>query len=123
MIQIFLRHTPRLLRRYSLQQSLQFLACQSWYTLWSLSLAVMWAAPTLALVLHRPIADVSLARFLLFFLPVPLMSTLMWMWAGRWFQPAGLRLSWRGILLEIARWPVVLWALVNVLLNIKRPYM
>jgi cellulose synthase (UDP-forming) len=123
MIQIFLRHTPRLLRRYSLQQALQFLACQSWYTLWSLSLAVLWAAPTLALALHRPIADVSLSRFLLFFLPVPLMSTLMWMWSGRWFQPAGLHLSWRGILLEIARWPVVLWALVNVVFNIKRPYM
>jgi cellulose synthase (UDP-forming) len=123
MIQIFLRHTPRLLRRYSLQQAVQFLACQSWYTLWSVSLAVLWAAPTLALVLQRPIADVSLGRFLLFFLPVPLTSTLMWVWASRWFQPAGLRLSWRGVLLEIARWPVVLWALVNVVLNIKRPYM
>jgi cellulose synthase (UDP-forming) len=33
------------------------------------------------------------------------------------------RLSWRGILLEIARWPVVLWALINVLLRVKRPYM
>jgi cellulose synthase (UDP-forming) len=123
MIQIFLRHTPRLLRRYSPQQALQFLACQSWYTLWSLSLAVLWAAPTLALVLQRPIADVSLWRFLVFFLPVPLISTLMWVWSSRWFQPAGLRLSWRGALLEIARWPVVLWALVNVVLHIKRPYM
>jgi cellulose synthase (UDP-forming) len=48
---------------------------------------------------------------------------MMWCWARRWFQPTGLRLSWRGVMLEIARWPVVLWALVNVLLGIRRTYM
>jgi cellulose synthase (UDP-forming) len=118
-----LRHTPRLLRRYRVRQAVQFLACQSWYTLWSLSLAVLWSAPTVALVLQQPIAAVSVGRFLLFFLPLPLMSLLMWLWSRPWFQPAGLRLSWRGVLLEIARWPVVLWALVNVVLNVKRSYM
>jgi cellulose synthase (UDP-forming) len=48
---------------------------------------------------------------------------MMWCWSRRWFQPSGLRLSWRGILLEIARWPVVLWALINVLFGITRTYM
>ena len=123
MIQIFLRHTPRLLGRYSFRQAIQFLVCQSWYTLWSVSLAILWASPTAALVTHRSIADVSLGEFLVYFLPVPLMSTMMWCWSRRWFQPAGLRLSWRGILLEIARWPVVLWALINVLFGITRTYM
>jgi cellulose synthase (UDP-forming) len=123
MIQIFLRHTPSLVRRYTFGQALQFLMCQSWYTLYAVSLAVLWALPTVALIAGRPIAGVSLGQFLLYFLPVPLMSTMMWCWARRWFQPANLRLSWRGVLLEIARWPVVLWALVNVLLGIKRTYM
>jgi cellulose synthase (UDP-forming) len=123
MIQIFLRHTPRLLRRYTPRRAIQFLACQSWYTLFSLSLAVLWAAPTVALIVDRPIAAVSVWTFLLYFLPVPLMSSVMWVWARRWFQPSGLRLSWRGIVLEVARWPVVLWALINVLLRIRRPYM
>jgi cellulose synthase (UDP-forming) len=123
MIQILLHHTPRLLRNYRPAQAIQFLACQTWYAFWSLSMAVLWAIPTVALVLHEPIAHVTLPRFLVYFLPVLLVSTIMWVWARRWFQPAGLRLSWRGILLEIARWPVVLWALVNVLLRVKRPYM
>jgi cellulose synthase (UDP-forming) len=123
MIQIFLRHTPRLLRRYTLGQALQFLMCQSWYTLWSVSLAVLWVLPTVALLTHTPIAGVSVGRFLVFFLPVPLMALVMWRWARRWFQPSGLRLSWRGMLLEIARWPVVVWALINVLLGISRSYM
>jgi cellulose synthase (UDP-forming) len=123
MIQIFLQHTPRLLCQYTPGQALQFLFCQSWYTLWSCSMAVLWGLPALALLIHEPIASVGLGRFLLYFLPVVLVSTLMWTESRRWFQPAGVRLSWRGIVLQTARWPVVLWALVNVLLRIKRPYM
>jgi len=123
MIEIFIRHTPRLIRRYTPGQALQFLMCQSWYTLWSVSLGLLWVLPSLALLADRPIARVSIGEFLLFFLPVPLTSVLMWHWTRRWFRPGGVSLSWRGVLLEIARWPVVLWALVNVVLRIKRPYM
>jgi len=123
MIQIFFQHTPRLIRRYTRGQALQFLFCQSWYTLYSCSLAFLWALPAVALLVNRPIASVGFGQFLLYFLPVVLASTLMWCEARRWFQPGGVRLSWRGIVLQIARWPVVLWALVNVVLRIKRPYM
>ena len=38
-------------------------------------------------------------------------------------EPGGVRLSWRGIVLQTARWPVVLWALINVVLRVKRSYM
>ncbi len=123
MIEIFLRRTPRLIRRYSLGQAFQFLFCQSWYTLWSVSLGLLWILPAVALFADRPIADVGLGEFLLYFLPVPLTSSLMWCATRRWFQPGGVRLSWRGVILEIARWPVVLWALANVVLRIKRDYM
>jgi cellulose synthase (UDP-forming) len=123
MIQIFLRHTPGLVRRYSLRQAFQFLFCQSWYTLWSISLAVLWVLPTVALLSHRSIASVKLGDFLLYFVPVMLVSSLMWSETRRWFQPTGVRLSWRGIVLSVARWPVVLWALLNVVFRVKRPYM
>ncbi|HWE10835.1 MAG TPA: glycosyltransferase family 2 protein [Solirubrobacteraceae bacterium] len=123
MIQIFFQHTPRLIRRYTPGQVLQFLFCQSWYTLWSCSLGVLWLLPALAVLANRSIASVDLIQFLLYFLPVMLTSSVMWCVARRWFQPAGVRLSWRGIVLQTARWPVVLWALINVILRIKRPYM
>jgi cellulose synthase (UDP-forming) len=123
MIQIFFQHTPRLIRRYTRGQALQFLFCQSWYTLWSVSLAVLWALPAVALLVNEPIASVPIERFFVYFMPVVLASTLMWCESRRWFQPSGVRLSWRGIVLQTARWPVVLWALINVLLGIKRPYM
>ena len=42
----------------------------------------------------------------------------MWRWSRRWFQPSGIRLTWRGVLLEIARWPIVLWAVVNAALRV-----
>jgi cellulose synthase (UDP-forming) len=123
MVQIFLRHTPRLVRRYTPAQALQFLMAQTWYLLWSLSLATLWALPIVALLSDRPIANVSLWVFLVYNLAVVLTSSLMWWWTRRWFQPAGIGLSWRGVVLEVARWPVVLWAVANVLLGIKRPYM
>lgn len=123
MIQIFFQHTPRLLRRYTRAQALQFLFCQSWYTLWSVSLALLWALPAVALLVNEPIASVPVGRFVVYFAPVMLASTLMWCESRRWFQPGGVRLSWRGIVLQTARWPVVLWALINVVLRIKRPYM
>ena len=123
MIQIFFRHTPRLIWRYSPRQAFQFLMCQSWYTLWSTTLALLWLLPPLALVIHQPIASVRLSEFLLYFAPVILASSLMWCETRRWFQPPGIRLSWRAAVLEVVRWPVVIWALLNVLLAVKRPYM
>jgi cellulose synthase (UDP-forming) len=123
MVQIFLHHTPRLVRRYTPAQALQFLMAQSWYLLWSLSLATLWALPIVALLSDHPIANVSLGEFLVYNLAVVLTSSLMWWWTRRWFQPAGIGLTWRGVVLEVARWPIVLWAVANVLLGVTRPYM
>jgi cellulose synthase (UDP-forming) len=123
MMQIFLHHTPHLVRRYTRRQAFQFLFCQSWYAFWSVSLALLWALPTIALLVDRPISSVKLTDFGLYFAPVLLASSLMWCETRKWFQPLGVRLSWRGLLLGIARWPVILWALINVVLGIKRPYM
>ena len=123
MIQVFLQYTPRLIRRYSRAQALQFLACQSWYLLWATSLALLWALPIIGLLSNRLIAAVPLLTFLGYYGLTIVMSTVMWCWSRKWFQPAGLRLTWRGLILDIARWPVVLWAFVNVVLGIKRPYM
>jgi cellulose synthase (UDP-forming) len=123
MVQIFIRHTPRLVRRYTPRQAFQFLMAQSWYLLWSMSMAVLWVLPLVALLVDRPIATVPLSAFLGYHLCLLAMSSAMWCWCRDWFQPTGVRLSWRALVLEIARWPIVLWAVINVLLRIKRPYM
>jgi cellulose synthase (UDP-forming) len=123
MIQIFFQHMPRLVSRYTMGQALQFLFCQSWYTFWSISMAALWALPVVALLLHEPIASVGLVEFLIYFAPIVVVAVLMWRDSRKWFQPADLRLSWRGVVLQIARWPVVLWALINVIFRINHSYM
>lgn len=123
MMQILFHHMPRLVRSYRPAQAFQFLMAQSWYPLWSLSIALLWLLPLASLLSGQAIATVSLSRFLTFHLAMLAMSSFMWWWTRDFFQPSDLRLSWRGLLVEVARWPVVLWALVNVLLRIKRPYM
>lgn len=123
MITVLFSWTPRLLRRYTLRQALQFLFSQTWYVLWSISMLALWAAPLVALLSDRRIAATTLGEYLLYFAPLALAGWLMWCSARPWFKPHGLHISWRGAVLTVARWPVVLWALLSVLMRIKRPYM
>ena len=85
--------------------------------------AVLWVLPMVALLSGHRIADVSLTQYLAYNVAMVLCSSLMWWWSRRWFQPTGIGLTWRALVLEMARWPIVLWAVINVLLRIQRPYM
>jgi cellulose synthase (UDP-forming) len=123
MIQVLFHHTPRLVGRYRPTQAFQFLFAQTWYTFWSTSMLLMFLMPLITLVTGARPSTVDLRSFLLVSLPLNLGRLAMWQWTRRWQRPAGLNLSWRGIILHIARWPVVVWALVNVLLRVKHPYM
>src|SRR5688500_8473429 len=123
MIQIFLTRMPRLVLRYKGRQAIQFLFSQSWYPMWAASIACLWLLPVVALLTDQTIANVPLSEFLAYHLAVLGASTLLWWWSREWFQPRGLLISWRAVILELARWPVVLWAFVNVVFRIRRPYM
>ena len=78
MITVFFTWTPRLLRRYTARQALQFLFSQTWYVLWSVSMLALWAAPLVALVTDQRIATTTLGEYLLYFAPVGLAGWLMW---------------------------------------------
>ena len=123
MAQIFLRHTPKLLRRYEAKQAFQFLMAQSWYTLWSVSCVVLWALPIVSLLTGLPVVSVRPSDFLIHYLPMLATATLMWWWSRFLFQPRHVGLTWRWFVLEGARWPIVLWAVVNAALRVQRPYM
>jgi cellulose synthase (UDP-forming) len=122
MIQVLLKYTPRLLHRYTLQQAFQFLFAQTWYTFWSMSMLVVFMSPLVSLVLNRPISNVSLFAFLSHSIPAGFVGTGIWWWSRSWHQPR-VGLSWRGIALHMARWVVVLSALAQVILGVKKPYM
>ncbi len=123
MIQILFRYLPKYISGYKRRQVLQFLFTQTWYMFWSISMAVLFLLPCFAILLDKPIAQVAFGQFILRYLPVWVVAFISWFWTKKWFQPKGLTLSWRGVLLHVARWPVVLLALISVILGIKKPYM
>lgn len=123
MIQVLLNFTPKMLRSYKPRQALQFLFVQTWYTFWSLSMLTLFMVPVASLVLDRPLSHVGYWEFLVHSLPLAFLSTGLWFWSRRWHQPEGIGLSWRGVVLHVARWVVVLSALVQVVLKVEKPYM
>lgn len=123
MIQVLFSYTPRLIWKYTLRRAAQFLFVQTWYTFWSLSMLILFIAPLATLISNQPITDASYWVFLAHLLPLSAVSCITWLWSRKWQFPAGLRLSWRGVLLHVARWVMVLSALIQFLLRVKKPYM
>ncbi|HWE33778.1 MAG TPA: glycosyltransferase family 2 protein [Solirubrobacteraceae bacterium] len=123
MTQIMVQHMPRLIRRLRPRQALVFLMCQSWYVLFSVSMVMLWALPGIALLSNSTAARISFGTFLLYFVPIPLYIGAMWFVVRRWAQPHGLRMSWRGLLLNFARCWIVMWSVLIGLTGRKRGYM
>ncbi|WP_157506462.1 glycosyltransferase family 2 protein [Ktedonobacter racemifer] len=123
MIQVLLNFTPKAMKHYTPRQALQFLFVQTWYVLWSLTMFLLFILPVTSLFLNTPIARVSYWEFLLHSLPVTVTAFMIWAWSHSWHLPEKLELSWRGVILHIARWPVVLSAFIQVIFNVQKPYM
>ncbi|GCE12643.1 hypothetical protein KTT_25020 [Tengunoibacter tsumagoiensis] len=123
MIQVLFHYTPKCLRKYSWRQGVQFLFVQTWYTFWSLSMLILFALPIISLLTNQVITRMSYWQFLLHSLPLGGIATALWIWSYPWHFPRQLHLSWRGIVLHIARWPVVLSAFVQVVVRVQKPYM
>jgi cellulose synthase (UDP-forming) len=123
LLEVLIRFTPRMLLQYRPKLALQFLFAQSWYALWSTSLLALYVLPIAVLLTGARPSDASLLGFLFAWLPMSAVAFGFWLWSRQWQLPPGLGLSWRGIVLHIARWPVVFWAFVNVILGVQHPYM
>jgi len=123
MMEVLFFHTPRLLRRYGHRQAIQFIFAQTWYTFWSLSMMTLFFLPLASLAFNSPLSRAGYVGFIVHSIPVAAVGTAIWMWSHHWHLPAGVRLSWRGVALHLARWIVVLSALVQVLCRVHKPYM
>jgi len=123
MMQVFFQYTPERIAYYTFRQAVQFLFVQSWYILWSISMLLLFMLPVLSLFTNTSISHVSYWEFLMHSTPITVMAFVIWLWSHPWHFPKGLDLSWRGVVLHIARWPVVLSALIQVILRVEKPYM
>ncbi len=124
MFQVLQGHTRKMVGKLSLLQTIQFLFTQTWYVLWSTSMLAMFLLPVFGLLFNTPTSNVTFAEFMVHFLAQALVSTTAWWWSRKWFLPKGVpTLTWRGIILHIARWPSVLSAVIQAALHVKKPYM
>ncbi len=98
-----------------------FLFSELWYGIFSLTYLVLFALPLYALLTNKPIVDVPFPEFLLFSQPIVLIALVGLVWGHRrgWFRPGNhFFMSWQGIVLAVARWPIVLVALVNAVISV-----
>ncbi|HEX8967868.1 MAG TPA: hypothetical protein VF937_08320, partial [Chloroflexota bacterium] len=123
LVQVLFGYAPRLVRGLPFKHALQFVFAESWYPLSSTALLVMTLMPPVALITHQQPANVGLFEFLVRWLPISAVATSIWLWTRPWRMPAGLGLSWRTAVLYVARWPIVFWAFLNVLLRVSHSYM
>src|SRR6266852_1521629 len=123
MIQVLFTYTAKCLKRYTPGQALQFLFVQTWYTFWSISMLLLFLLPLIALFTNTSIAQENYWQFLLHISPLAIVAFMIWTWSRRWHLPQNVNPSWRGIVLHVARWPVVLSALIQVVFKVQKPYM
>ncbi len=112
LVTLLLSHTPRYFGKLPLRLKFLFGFCQIWYALFSLSMALMYLAPILAVLFDMRFADVTYPAFIGHIFPmglIPLIFVIV-MKRDKLLRPVDARiLSWEKILFVVLQWPWVLW--------------
>lgn len=123
MFQVLMGHTFSHIKLMDWKRRAQFLFAQTWYPIWSLSYLIMFLSPIIALLINKDIAKVESNDFFSHFMPLYAFSFLVWWSARPIMNPQNVSLSWRGLILHVVRWPIVLIAIINALFRVTKPYM
>ncbi len=103
------------------RQRVVFLFSELWYSIYSTSYFLLFLLPLIALIANQPIVRVSFIEFLGYTMPVTAVSIgiLAWAYKRHWLQPGThFFVSWQGVVLSVARWPIVLIAIVNAVISL-----
>lgn len=124
MAQVLFLYVPKQVKNFRGLQTIQFLYSQTWYPLWSLSMATLFLTPAIVLVTGQDfVSGISIWEFFQYFSPAFVANTCIYFWCKQYF-PMGLStMTWRQILLQVSRWPIVLMAIAQMLFGIQKPYM
>ncbi len=105
----------------SVRQRLIFVFSELWYSIYSTAYLLLFLLPLIALLENESIVRVPFIEFILFSLPVTLVSVsiLAWSWKRGWLKPGThFFMSWQGVVLAIARWPIVMIAIANATISL-----
>lgn len=122
MFQIFTGAGHKYLRKMPLRLRARFVFFESWYPLCAGSFLILFLIPILSAILDVNPIHVTIGQLILHMLPSVAAIILVVLTAWPLMQPVGLRLSWRGVLLHLVRWPIVVTAIIGVLLGRQKPY-
>jgi cellulose synthase/poly-beta-1,6-N-acetylglucosamine synthase-like glycosyltransferase len=119
LVMILLQYTPKYLGRLSPKLKFQFLFAQLWYPLFSLSMALGFLLPIIALCFHQTFVNVPyLICFVYFFPPNLMMIALAYQWRGYGvYRPADTKvISWEMVAFLFIRWP---WMLLGSVMAVS----
>lgn len=105
----------------TLRQQAIFLFSELWYAIFAFTYLLLYALPLYALITNEPLVSIAFTEFLKYSTPVVGIALLVVVWGYRkgWYRPGThFFLSWQGVILTLARWPVVLIALFNAVVSV-----
>ncbi len=111
LVMILLQYTPAYIGRLSPNLKFQFLFAQLWYSLFSLSMALWFLLPIIALRFYQVFVNVPyLVCFVYFFPPNLMMIALAYQWRSYGvYRPANTKvISWEMVAFVFLRWPWML---------------
>lgn len=116
LVMIFLGITPRYLGTMPFSLQFQFLFGQLWYFCFGGVLLGTYLLPLLALAFGASFAHVGYVEFLLWSTPptVASLAVIHWIKKQGLLRPSSAKvLSWEVVLFQLARWPWVVWAIID----------
>ena len=119
LVTILLQYTPALIGRLPFWLKFQFLFCQLWYPLLSLTFLSMFVTPVVALIFDMNMAGVTYPEFVLHAVSPVLLLTLFVVRLASYGLCRPLRtrvLSWEAALYPLIRWP---WVLIGTVAAVR----
>ncbi|HUY75168.1 MAG TPA: glycosyltransferase family 2 protein [Ktedonobacterales bacterium] len=117
---IFFQFFWRDSRELRFWQWFEFFFCETWYIAYAFTMALGFLIPILALLTNIPWARINYFAFVFHFELVDAALIVMMMWVRRqgWLRPSNSHvISWESALFTLARWPTILLAVADSLLD------
>ena len=122
-IMVIKNYSFKYLKQLNFRQTIQFMFLESWYPLAALNFIILYFTPILGQALNIKIINISVVQFLYHLIPFVIGIAIVLWSAKPLMQPRGLKLSWRGILLHLIRWPSIISGIISAITNKKKPYL